>query len=153
MPTHMQKVSCEWVLNVKVEDEDDYTYEQVSIYAWKYGRIPTEECQWNIGGFTADAGVTGRKLAVDNYGPRVPLGGGAFSGKDCTKVDRSGAYMARRVAVDILEQNDSSQEVYVQLAVLNEEGEICYHTPITQDVIGYLTEEKVEEYLTEIKEL
>ena len=72
--------------------------------------------EWNIGGFTADAGVTGRKLAVDNYGPRVPLGGGAFSGKDCTKVDRSGAYMARRVAVDILEQNDSSQEVYVQLA-------------------------------------
>lgn len=57
---------------------------------------------WNIGGFTADAGVTGRKLAVDNYGPRVPLGGGAFSGKDCTKVDRSAAYMARRIAVDYL---------------------------------------------------
>ena len=50
-----EKVSCEWVLNVKVEDEDDYTYEQVSIYAWKYGRIPTEECQWNIGGFNYDA--------------------------------------------------------------------------------------------------
>lgn len=50
-----EKVSCEWVLNVKVEDdnaedEDDWSYEQVSIYAWKYGRIPTEECQWNIGG-------------------------------------------------------------------------------------------------------
>ena len=58
---------------------------------------------WNIGGFTADAGVTGRKLAVDNYGPRVPIGGGAFSGKDATKVDRSAAYMARRIAVDYLE--------------------------------------------------
>ena len=57
---------------------------------------------WNIGGFTADAGLTGRKLAVDNYGPRVPLGGGAFSGKDSTKVDRSAAYMGRRIAVDIL---------------------------------------------------
>lgn len=45
-----EKVSCEWVLNVKVGDEDDWSYEQVSIYAWKYGRIPTEECQWNIGG-------------------------------------------------------------------------------------------------------
>ena len=55
---------------------------------------------WTIGGFTADAGLTGRKLAVDNYGPRVPIGGGAFSGKDATKVDRSAAYMARRIAVD-----------------------------------------------------
>lgn len=50
-----EKVSCEWVLNVKVEDEDDYTYEQVSIYAWKYGRIPTEKCQWNVGGYNYDA--------------------------------------------------------------------------------------------------
>ena len=58
---------------------------------------------WNIGGFEADAGVTGRKLAVDNYGPRVPIGGGAFSGKDATKVDRSAAYMARRIAVEYLD--------------------------------------------------
>ena len=71
---------------------------------------------WNIGGFTADAGLTGRKLAVDNYGPRVPIGGGAFSGKDCTKVDRSAAYMGRRIAVDILEQRPEVQEVMVQLA-------------------------------------
>ena len=71
---------------------------------------------WNIGGFTADAGVTGRKLAVDNYGPRVPLGGGAFSGTDCTKVDRSAAYMARRIAVDILEERPNVKEVVVQLA-------------------------------------
>ena len=71
---------------------------------------------WNIGGFTADAGLTGRKLAVDNYGPRVPPGGGAFSGKDCTKVDRSAAYMGRRIAVDILEQRPEVQEVVVQLA-------------------------------------
>lgn len=61
---------------------------------------------WTIGGFTADAGLTGRKLAVDNYGPRVPLGGGAFSGKDCTKVDRSAAYMARRIAVDKVKEYD-----------------------------------------------
>ena len=50
-----EKVSCEWVLHVKVEDEGDWKYQQVSIYAWKYGRIPTEECQWNIGGFNWDA--------------------------------------------------------------------------------------------------
>ena len=55
---------------------------------------------WNIGGFDADAGLTGRKLAVDNYGTRIPIGGGAFSGKDPSKVDRSGAYIARKIAID-----------------------------------------------------
>jgi len=70
---------------------------------------------WNVGGFDADAGLTGRKLAVDAYGPRVPLGGGAFSGKDGTKVDRSGAYMARQIAVDYLKKR-GAHEVYVYLA-------------------------------------
>ena len=70
---------------------------------------------WKLGGFDADAGVTGRKLAVDNYGPRVPIGGGAFSGKDATKVDRSAAYMARRIAVDYLDEFDA-KEVQVTLA-------------------------------------
>ena len=70
---------------------------------------------WDMGGFDADAGVTGRKLVVDNYGPRVPIGGGAFSGKDSTKVDRSAAYMARKIAVDFLKQS-KAKEVYVYLA-------------------------------------
>ena len=70
---------------------------------------------WSLGGFDADAGLTGRKLAVDNYGPRVPLGGGAFSGKDATKVDRSAAYMARRIAVDYLKEF-KAKEVLVRLA-------------------------------------
>lgn len=47
------------------------------------------------GGFEADTGLTGRKLMVDTYGGLAPHGGGALSGKDGTKVDRSGAYMAR----------------------------------------------------------
>ena len=55
---------------------------------------------WNIGGFDADTGLTGRKVAIDNYGSRVPIGGGSFSGKDPTKVDRSAAYMARKIAVE-----------------------------------------------------
>lgn len=50
------------------------------------------------GGLDADTGLTGRKLMVDTYGSIVPHGGGAFSGKDCSKVDRSGAYMARYIA-------------------------------------------------------
>lgn len=70
---------------------------------------------WSQGGFDSDAGLTGRKLVVDNYGPSVPIGGGAFSGKDPSKVDRSGAYMARRVAVDYLERFQAEQ-VYVYLA-------------------------------------
>ena len=70
---------------------------------------------WNMGGFDADTGVTGRKLAVDNYGPRIPIGGGAFSGKDGTKVDRSGAYIARRIAVDYL-QKHNAKEVHTKLA-------------------------------------
>ena len=85
---------------------------------------------WNIGGFAADAGLTGRKLAVDNYGPRVPLGGGAFSGKDATKVDRSAAYMARNIAVDYLLSNPKNQEVLVRLAYA-----IGYDTPLEATVI------------------
>lgn len=70
---------------------------------------------WRVGGFDADAGLTGRKLVVDNYGPRVPIGGGAFSGKDPSKVDRSAAYMARRIAIDYLRKH-GAHEVYVYLA-------------------------------------
>lgn len=70
---------------------------------------------WNQGGFDADTGLTGRKLMVDNYGPRNPIGGGAFSGKDATKVDRSAAYMARRIAVDLLGKMEA-QQVSVEIA-------------------------------------
>lgn len=71
---------------------------------------------WTQGGFDADAGLTGRKIIVDNYGPEVAVGGGAFSGKDPSKVDRSAAYMARRIAVDYLEKNQEAQTVSVKLA-------------------------------------
>ena len=54
------------------------------------------------GGFEADTGLTGRKLMVDTYGGLAPHGGGALSGKDGTKVDRSGAYMARYIAKNIV---------------------------------------------------
>lgn len=51
-----------------------------------------------IGGPNGDSGLTGRKIIVDTYGGAARHGGGAFSGKDCTKVDRSAAYAARYVA-------------------------------------------------------
>lgn len=55
-----------------------------------------------LGGFEADTGLTGRKLMADTYGGLTPHGGGALSGKDGTKVDRSGAYMARYIAKNIV---------------------------------------------------
>lgn len=55
-----------------------------------------------IGGPQADAGLTGRKIIVDTYGGACPHGGGAFSGKDPTKVDRSGAYMCRYIAKNLV---------------------------------------------------
>lgn len=55
-----------------------------------------------LGGPEADTGLTGRKLMVDSYGVFAPHGGGAFSGKDPTKVDRSGAYMARYIAKNLV---------------------------------------------------
>ena len=70
---------------------------------------------WEQGGFDADTGLTGRKLVVDNYGPSIPIGGGCFSGKDPSKVDRSAAYMARKIAVDYLRKHDA-KEVYCYLA-------------------------------------
>jgi len=56
-----------------------------------------------IGGLDSDTGLTGRKIVADAYGPRVPVGGGAFSGKDPSKVDRSAAYFARYIARNIVE--------------------------------------------------
>lgn len=70
-----------------------------------------------IGGPTGDAGVVGRKIVVDAYGPRVPVGGGAYSGKDPTKVDRSAAYMARHIAKAIVTQRiGGATEARVELA-------------------------------------
>lgn len=71
--------------------------------------------EWRQGGFDADTGLSGRKLIVDNYGPEITIGGGSFSGKDFTKVDRSGAYMARKIAVDLLKKRNA-KEVFTKLA-------------------------------------
>ena len=95
---------------------------------------------WNQGGFEADTGLTGRKLIVDNYGPRIPIGGGCFSGKDASKVDRSAAYMARRVAVDYLHQRHA-HEVFVRLAYA-----IGYAEPLERTVVIDGQTEQIEGY-------
>lgn len=95
---------------------------------------------WDQGGFDADAGLTGRKLIVDNYGPRVPIGGGAFSGKDPSKVDRSAAYITRRIAIDYLKDR-GVHEVFVYLAYA-----IGYAEPLEATVVIDGKAEVVEGY-------
>lgn len=72
--------------------------------------------EWNIGGPVADCGLTGRKIVVDQYGADCPIGGGAFSGKDPSKVDRSAAYMARHLALRTLQEHPDAESIMVQLA-------------------------------------
>lgn len=95
---------------------------------------------WHQGGFDADAGLTGRKLVVDNYGPRIPIGGGCFSGKDASKVDRSAAYMARKIARDYLKQR-GAKEVFCHLAYA-----IGYDQPLEATVTIDGVQEKVKGY-------
>jgi S-adenosylmethionine synthetase len=72
-----------------------YSFKDTKFYINQTGKF-------TIGGPQSDTGMTGRKIVVDTYGGRVPVGGGAFSGKDPTKVDRSAAYMARYIAKNIV---------------------------------------------------
>ena len=71
--------------------------------------------EWTLGGFDADTGLSGRKLIIDNYGPQISIGGGSFSGKDATKVDRSGAYMARFAAKNLVAAG-YGKEIFVSVA-------------------------------------
>ena len=107
--------------------------------------------EWTMGGFDADTGLSGRKLIVDNYGPEVPIGGGSFSGKDYTKVDRSGAYMARRIAVELLEKR-KAKEVYTKLAYAIGKSEpvmaVAVVDGVEEEIAGYnLSPKGIREYL------
>ena len=73
----------------------EWTCEEENIYINPTGKF-------EIGGPHGDAGLTGRKIVVDTYGGICPHGGGAFSGKDPSKVDRSGAYAARYIAKNLV---------------------------------------------------
>mgnify|MGYP004651678903 CR=1 FL=1 len=79
----------------------------------KYYINPTG--RFEIGGPAGDSGLTGRKIIVDTYGGRCPHGGGSFSGKDATKVDRSATYMARYIAKNVV-ASGLAEECQIQLA-------------------------------------
>ncbi len=89
---------------------------------------------WHHGGPSADSGITGRKIVVDTYGGFARVGGGAFSGKDPTKVDRSGAYAARYIAKNIVAHKLASK-AEVGLAYF-----IGAHKPLMQTVETFGTE-------------
>lgn len=97
-----------------------------------------------IGGPQSDTGMTGRKIVVDTYGGVVSHGGGAFSGKDPTKVDRSGAYMARYVAKNIVKAKLASR-CCIQLAYVIGKAE-----PLAVMVDTFGTSKVSEETLSEI---
>ena len=94
-----------------------------------------------IGGPQSDTGLTGRKIIVDTYGGRCPHGGGAFSGKDPTKVDRSAAYMARYIAKNIVAAKLAS-ECTVQIAyAIGREEPVGFY--VDTDGTGKLPDEKL----------
>ena len=96
-----------------------------------------------VGGPHGDAGVTGRKIIVDTYGGAAPHGGGAFSGKDPTKVDRSACYMARYIAKNVVAAGVADRAL-VQLAYaigVADPVSVMVHTEGT----GKIAEEKITE--------
>lgn len=118
-----------------------------------------EDCNWYInptgkfviGGPDGDAGLTGRKIIVDTYGGAAPHGGGAFSGKDTTKVDRSAAYAARYLAKNVVAAK-IAERCTIQLAYA-----IGVAQPLSVYVdlhgTGRVEEEVVEKALREVMDL
>jgi S-adenosylmethionine synthetase len=139
------------VVSVQHKEEDENIRENILCHLTKigydvdhYNLIVNSTGKFVIGGFEGDTGLTGRKIVQDAYGPQVPVGGGAFSGKDPSKVDRSAAYMARKIAVDLLKKYNL-KEITVKIAY-----SIGIKNPLMADVkasgptpvkVGVLTKE------------
>jgi S-adenosylmethionine synthetase len=103
---------------------------------------------WHMPGPASDAGLTGRKIIVDTYGGYARVGGGAFSGKDPTKVDRSGAYAARYLAKHVVKEK-LADKAEVRLAYF-----IGAKKPVMLDIETFGTEktsiEFIKKFMTEI---
>lgn len=125
---HSSEVSLEWirkfvkaavidpVISEYNTEQEANGYQMLNIENVKYFINPTG--QFIVGGPKGDAGLTGRKIIVDTYGGYFRHGGGAFSGKDATKVDRSAAYAARWVAKNIVASGLASiAEIQVAYAI------------------------------------
>lgn len=141
-PLHHELVQA--VLEPIVEQEGLKLASDVEIFVNPTGRFV-------IGGPMGDVGLTGRKIIVDTYGGMGRHGGGAFSGKDCTKVDRTGAYAARWVAKNVVAAN-LADRCEVQIAYA-----IGMSRPISLMVetfgTNYVSNEKIEHAIREVFDL
>ncbi|MCV2509666.1 MAG: methionine adenosyltransferase domain-containing protein, partial [Neisseriaceae bacterium] len=97
---HTQEVSRKGLIEVVMEEIIKPVLPSEMLVDTEYNINPTG--QFIIGGPKGDCGLTGRKIIVDTYGGAAPHGGGAFSGKDATKVDRSASYACRYIAKNIV---------------------------------------------------
>ena len=147
---------------LSTQHDEDVTQEQIHEDIKKYvfdEILPKDMCDENtkyfinptgrfvIGGPHGDAGLTGRKIIVDTYGGYARHGGGAFSGKDCTKVDRSAAYAARYVAKNIVAAGLADKcEIQLSYAI-----GVAKPTSIMVDTFGTgkLSDEKITEIVKE----
>lgn len=147
---------------LSTQHDDDVTQEQIHADIRKYvfdEILPAELIDDNtkffinptgrfvIGGPHGDAGLTGRKIIVDTYGGMARHGGGAFSGKDCTKVDRSAAYAARYVAKNIVAAGLADKcEIQLSYAI-----GVAQPTSVMVDTFGTgkLSDEKIVEIVRE----
>lgn len=147
---------------LSTQHDPDVTQEQIHADVKKYifdAILPAEMVDANtkffinptgrfvIGGPNGDSGVTGRKIIVDTYGGMARHGGGAFSGKDCTKVDRSAAYAARYVAKNIVAAGLADKcEIQLSYAI-----GVAQPTSIMIDTFGTgrLSEEKLVDIVRE----
>src|SRR5512135_3367915 len=104
-----------------------------------------------VGGPDGDAGLTGRKIIVDTYGGAAPHGGGAFSGKDPTKVDRSAAYAARYLAKNVVAAG-LAERCTIQLSyAIGVSKPLSVY--INTDGTGQVDEEKLSDVLQQLMDL
>lgn len=136
-------------ITVSVCHKEEYTLEYIRDYIKENTALKYHICRksinpagiWTVGGPVADVGLTGRKIVCDSYGPRIPVGGGCFSGKDFSKIDRSGAYMARYLAKQVCDSLYGVSECKVEAGYEIGNNNVLYYNvtiPSTGDNLTYL---------------
>jgi len=142
---HREEVDVETLLAPDVKSEViDPVLREFELDAEDVRVLVNPTGRFEIGGPKADTGLTGRKIIVDTYGGMAPHGGGAFSGKDPTKVDRSAAYMARYVAKNLVAA-ELADRLQLQVAYA-----IGTAHPVSLSIETFGTERVASDRLTEL---